>query len=62
MLVTVPRLGWWMARWEQAVSGPVRYAAAVVFDLDKQNVAQPTSAAPDRLTHHAHTPTIRGDS
>lgn len=33
MLVTVPRVGWWMARWEQPDLWLVGYAAAVVFDL-----------------------------
>jgi len=33
MLVTVPRVGWWMARWEQRDLWFVGYAAAVVFDL-----------------------------
>jgi hypothetical protein len=33
MVVTVPRVGWWMARWEQPDLWFVGYAAAVVFDL-----------------------------
>lgn len=33
MLVTVPRVGWWMAMWEQRDLWFVGYAAAVVFDL-----------------------------
>jgi hypothetical protein len=33
MAVTVPRVGWWMARWEQPDLWFVGYAAAVVFDL-----------------------------
>jgi len=33
MTVTVPRVGWWMARWEQPDLWFVGYAAAIVFDL-----------------------------
>lgn len=39
MLVTVPRVGWWMARWEQADLWFVGYAAAVVFDLASLRLA-----------------------
>lgn len=39
MLVTVPRVGWWMARWEQPDLWFVGYAAAVVFDLASLRLA-----------------------
>jgi hypothetical protein len=45
MVVTVPRVGWWMARWEQPDLWFVGYAAAVVFDLSILRLAYVWSRA-----------------
>jgi hypothetical protein len=57
MVVTVPRVGWWMARWEQPDLQFVGYAAAVVFDLSILRLAYVWSRA---TSHRQRAITLAG--